>query len=263
MGAGPCADLLLYRPCKAASCLAGHFLWCGERTRQLDAAHVEFMRGIGNPIGVKVSDKMDPNDLVTMIHAFNPENTPGRLAVIVRMGQEKLRAKLPALVSAVERAGQTVTWICDPMHGNTESCGTYKTRRWVHHPLSSDAATLQQSHMMVTHRAMVLHNGTSNTLVLMLIDCNIGEFAVPLFKTMALWLCSKLPLLHAAFVVCRPRMAFVICSNLLSTVTTSCDVFELCTAGAQPLYTVHCPFVPKGQQAKVYHEYKHKKQVPL
>ncbi len=110
---------------------AGHFLWCGERTRQLDAAHVEFMRGIGNPIGVKVSDKMDPNDLVTMIHSFNPENTPGRLAVIVRMGQEKLRAKLPALVQAVERAGQTVTWICDPMHGNTESCGTYKTRRSV------------------------------------------------------------------------------------------------------------------------------------
>ena len=110
---------------------AGHFLWCGERTRQLDAAHVEFMRGIGNPIGVKVSDKMDPNDLVTMIHSFNPENTPGRLAVIVRMGQEKLRAKLPALVQAVERAGQTVTWICDPMHGNTESCGTYKTRRLV------------------------------------------------------------------------------------------------------------------------------------
>lgn len=139
-GAGPHADLLLYSHCKAASCLAGHFLWCGERTRQLDAAHVEFMRGIGNPIGVKVSDKMDPNDLVTMIHAFNPENTPGRLAVIVRMGQEKLRAKLPALVSAVERAGQTVTWICDPMHGNTESCGTYKTRRWVHHPLFSDAA---------------------------------------------------------------------------------------------------------------------------
>ncbi|DBA73160.1 TPA: hypothetical protein ACH3X2_010094 [Trebouxia sp. C0005] len=109
---------------------SGHFLWCGERTRQLDAAHVEFMRGIGNPIGVKVSDKMDPNDLVTMIHSFNPENTPGRLAVIVRMGQEKLRAKLPALVQAVERAGQTVTWICDPMHGNTESCGTYKTRRY-------------------------------------------------------------------------------------------------------------------------------------
>lgn len=109
--------------------VVGHFLWCGERTRQLDAAHVEFMRGIGNPIGVKVSDKMDPNDLVTMIHSFNPENTPGRLAVIVRMGAQKLREKLPHLVEAVERAGQTVTWICDPMHGNTESCGTYKTRR--------------------------------------------------------------------------------------------------------------------------------------
>jgi 3-deoxy-7-phosphoheptulonate synthase len=109
---------------------SGHFLWCGERTRQLDGAHLEFMRGIGNPIGVKVSDKMDPSDLVTLIGNFNPENTPGRLAVIVRMGADKLRKKLPDLVNAVERAGQVVTWICDPMHGNTESCGTYKTRRY-------------------------------------------------------------------------------------------------------------------------------------
>eukprot|EP00891_Asterochloris_glomerata_P006089 jgi/Astpho2/6089/fgenesh1_pm.00084_%23_21_t len=109
---------------------SGHFLWCGERTRQLDGAHLEFMRGIGNPIGVKVSDKMEPSQLVEMIQAFNPENTPGRLAIIVRMGAQKLRGKLPALVQAVEHAGHTVTWICDPMHGNTESCGSYKTRRY-------------------------------------------------------------------------------------------------------------------------------------
>ena len=69
---------------------SGHFLWCGERTRQLDAAHVEFMRGIANPIGVKVSDKMDPSQLVSLIAALNPENTPGRLTVIIRMGADKV-----------------------------------------------------------------------------------------------------------------------------------------------------------------------------
>ncbi len=69
---------------------SGHFLWCGERTRQLDAAHVEFMRGIANPIGVKVSDKMDGSQLVSLIAALNPENTPGRLAVIIRMGAGKV-----------------------------------------------------------------------------------------------------------------------------------------------------------------------------
>ncbi|KAI8108929.1 hypothetical protein M9435_005346 [Picochlorum sp. BPE23] len=109
---------------------SGHFLWCGERTRQLDNAHVEYLKGIGNPIGVKVSDKMDPSELVALIAALNPENTPGRLAVIVRMGAAKLRENFPRLIQAVQEAGQTVTWVCDPMHGNTESCNGYKTRRY-------------------------------------------------------------------------------------------------------------------------------------
>jgi 3-deoxy-7-phosphoheptulonate synthase len=109
---------------------SGHFLWCGERTRELDGAHLEFLRGIGNPLGVKISDKMAPSDLVTLIAAVNPENVPGRLAVIVRMGAQKVRDHLPALLRAVQHSGQVVTWICDPMHGNTESCSGYKTRRY-------------------------------------------------------------------------------------------------------------------------------------
>lgn len=109
---------------------SAHFLWCGERTRQLDGAHVEFMRGVQNPIGVKVSDKMDPSKLVSLIATLNPDNVPGRLAVIVRMGAAKLRDKFPAMVEAVEEAGQIVTWVCDPMHGNTESCNGFKTRRY-------------------------------------------------------------------------------------------------------------------------------------
>jgi len=113
---------------------SAHFLWCGERTRQLDNAHVEFLRGVQNPIGVKVSNKMDPGQLVSLIAAVNPNNIPGRLAVVVRMGADNLREKFPALIKAVQQAGQVVTWVCDPVHGNTESCTVngqlYKTRRF-------------------------------------------------------------------------------------------------------------------------------------
>jgi len=98
---------------------SAHMLWVGERTRQLDGAHVEFLRGVANPLGVKVSDKMKPEDLVTLCEMLNPENKPGRLTVIVRMGADKLREKFPALVRAVRQAGCVVTWVSDPMHGNT------------------------------------------------------------------------------------------------------------------------------------------------
>jgi 3-deoxy-7-phosphoheptulonate synthase len=109
---------------------SAHFVWVGERTRQLDGAHMEFMRGVANPIGVKVSDKMPPADLVTMLQNINPDNVPGRVSIITRMGAEKMREFLPAQIRAVEAAGMAVTWITDPMHGNTESCGSYKTRRY-------------------------------------------------------------------------------------------------------------------------------------
>lgn len=109
---------------------SAHFLWCGERTRQLDHAHVEFLRGVHNPIGVKVSDKMDPAEIVSLVATLNPTNEAGRLAVIVRMGPSKLRTHLPPLIEAIADSGQTVTWVCDPMHGNTESVGGYKTRRY-------------------------------------------------------------------------------------------------------------------------------------
>lgn len=103
----------LYYDCSA------HFLWAGERTRQLDGAHVEFLRGIANPLGIKVSDKMDPNELVKLIDILNPQNKPGRITIITRMGAENMRVKLPHLIRAVRRAGQIVTWVSDPMHGNT------------------------------------------------------------------------------------------------------------------------------------------------
>ncbi|KAL0726400.1 hypothetical protein Bca4012_022493 [Brassica carinata] len=103
----------LYYDCSA------HMVWVGERTRQLDGAHVEFLRGISNPLGIKVSDKMVPSELVELIEILNPQNKPGRITVIVRMGAENMRVKLPHLIRAVRGAGQIVTWVSDPMHGNT------------------------------------------------------------------------------------------------------------------------------------------------
>nr|XP_016476366.1 PREDICTED: phospho-2-dehydro-3-deoxyheptonate aldolase 2, chloroplastic [Nicotiana tabacum] len=108
---------------------SAHMIWVGERTRQLDGAHVEFLRGVANPLGIKVSQKMDPNELVKLIDILNPTNKPGRITVIVRMGAENMRVKLCHLIRAVRGAGQIVTWVCDPMHGNTikAPCGL-KTR---------------------------------------------------------------------------------------------------------------------------------------
>nr|ABR16929.1 unknown [Picea sitchensis] len=98
---------------------SAHMLWVGERTRQLDGAHLEFLRGVANPLGLKASDKMDPAELVRVCEILNPTNKPGRMTIIVRMGAEKLRLKLPHLIRAVRQAGLIVTWVSDPMHGNT------------------------------------------------------------------------------------------------------------------------------------------------
>jgi len=108
---------------------SAHMLWVGERTRQMDGAHLEFVRGIGNPIGVKISDKCSPDELIRIIDTMNPQNIPGRLTIVVRMGAEKLRKNLPGLIRAVQREGKSVLWISDPVHGNTRKTeGGFKTR---------------------------------------------------------------------------------------------------------------------------------------
>lgn len=110
---------------------SAHFVWIGERTRQLDHAHIEFFRGIKNPIGVKVGPGMDPDDLIRLIDAVNPENIPGRLTLITRMGADVLGDKLPNLVRKVQQEGRKVIWSSDPMHGNTVKAGNgYKTRNF-------------------------------------------------------------------------------------------------------------------------------------
>ncbi|GMI23019.1 hypothetical protein TeGR_g10669 [Tetraparma gracilis] len=108
---------------------SAHMLWVGERTRQLDGAHLEFVRGIGNPLGCKISDKCTPDELIQICDSLNPNNIPGRLTIIVRMGAEKLRKNLPGLIRAAQREGKSVLWISDPVHGNTyKTENGYKTR---------------------------------------------------------------------------------------------------------------------------------------
>ncbi|TXH34157.1 MAG: 3-deoxy-7-phosphoheptulonate synthase class II [Rhodospirillaceae bacterium] len=108
---------------------SSHMLWIGDRTRQPDSAHIEFMRGINNPIGMKCGPSMDPDELLRLIDILNPQNIPGRLTLIVRMGHDKVEQKFPPLLRAVQRHGAKVVWSCDPMHGNTIKSSTgYKTR---------------------------------------------------------------------------------------------------------------------------------------
>jgi 3-deoxy-7-phosphoheptulonate synthase len=108
---------------------SAHMVWIGDRTRQPENAHVEFARGIKNPIGMKCGPSLDPDDMLRLIDVLNPENEPGRLTLIVRMGAEKVEEGLPPLIRAVEREGRHVVWSCDPMHGNTiKAPSGYKTR---------------------------------------------------------------------------------------------------------------------------------------
>ncbi|MGI8888623.1 MAG: class II 3-deoxy-7-phosphoheptulonate synthase [Nocardioidaceae bacterium] len=111
--------------------VSGHFLWIGERTRQLDGAHVEFMSSVHNPIGVKLGPTASADDAVALAEKLNPDNTPGRLTFITRMGAGKIRDALPNLVEKVTAAGVVVAWVTDPMHGNGfETSKGYKTRNF-------------------------------------------------------------------------------------------------------------------------------------
>ena len=98
---------------------SAHMLWIGERTRQLDGAHVEFLRGVGNPIGVKIGANTTADYVLSLCEALNPNRVPGRLTLITRMGADKIEASLRPLLRAVREAGHPVVWICDPMHANT------------------------------------------------------------------------------------------------------------------------------------------------
>ena len=110
---------------------SAHMLWIGDRTRKVDGAHVEFLRGVSNPIGLKVGPSMGVDELRRLVNVLNPDNVPGRLTLISRMGHERIGATLPPLVEALRDEGQRILWTCDPMHGNTfKATGGQKTRRF-------------------------------------------------------------------------------------------------------------------------------------
>lgn len=108
---------------------SAHMLWIGERTRQLDGAHVEFFKGIQNPVGVKLGPAVTPEEVIKLVDALNPDNDPGRLTLVIRMGADKILESLPPIVAKVNAEGREVVWSCDPMHGNTVKANNgYKTR---------------------------------------------------------------------------------------------------------------------------------------
>jgi 3-deoxy-7-phosphoheptulonate synthase len=111
--------------------VSSHFVWVGERTRQLDGAHVELLSKIANPIGVKLGPTSTADDAIALYEKLNPERVPGKVTFITRFGADKIRDGLPNLVEKVTAAGLEVAWVCDPMHGNTfETANGYKTREF-------------------------------------------------------------------------------------------------------------------------------------
>ena len=112
-------------------CCSGHFLWAGNRTRNIDGSHLEFLRGINNPIGIKISSSMHPNELINICLKLNPNNEKGRITLITRMGINKIYDNLPKLINCIESNGLNILWMCDPMHGNTYKLKSgYKTRHF-------------------------------------------------------------------------------------------------------------------------------------
>lgn len=136
--------------------LSTHFPWIGMRTAQIDGAHVEFLRGIRNPVAVKIGPSVTPDALLRLVDALNPEDEPGRLTFIHRMGASQVAAKLPPLLDAMRRDGRRVLWVCDPMHGNTEpTANGYKTRRFAN--IASEVEQAFQLHAAAGTRLGGVH----------------------------------------------------------------------------------------------------------
>lgn len=109
---------------------SAHMLWIGERTRDINDAHVEFLRGVKNPIGVKISDNASCDDILNLCDKLNPQNEAGRLNIIIRMGAEKIKEKFPSILRGVKKEDRQILWSIDPMHGNTIKANGYKTREY-------------------------------------------------------------------------------------------------------------------------------------
>jgi 3-deoxy-7-phosphoheptulonate synthase len=153
---------------------SAHMVWIGERTRQLDHAHIEFFRGIHNPVGVKIGPSMDGDQLIRLIDALNPLNDPGRLTLITRMGADNLAEKLPALLRRVKSEGRHVVWSSDPMHGNTiKASSGYKTRNF-------DSILREIQQFFATHQAEGTHAGGIHLEMTgqHVTECTVGAYKI-------------------------------------------------------------------------------------
>ena len=153
---------------------SGHMVWIGDRTRQPDHAHVEFCRGIQNPIGLKCGPSLAPDELIRLIDILNPENDPGRLTLIARYGADNVEEHLPKLVRAVKAEGRHVVWSCDPMHGNTiKATSGYKTRPF-------DRVLAEVRSFMKVHQAEGTHAGGIHVEMTgkNVTECTGGAYAV-------------------------------------------------------------------------------------
>ena len=132
---------------------SAQMLWIGDRTRFAGSAHVEFLRGVGNPLGLKCGPSLEPDDLIRLLDTLNPANQPGRITLITRFGHDKVEAHLPRLIRAVKREGRHVLWSCDPMHGNTiKAAGGLKTRPF-------DRILTEVTGFFAVHRSENTHAG--------------------------------------------------------------------------------------------------------
>ncbi len=153
---------------------SAHFMWIGDRTRFDGSAHVEFLRGIGNPIGIKCGPTLEPDALLRMLDTLNPNRIAGRMTLITRYGHDKIEAGLPKLIRAVQREGHPVVWSCDPMHGNTVKATTgYKTRPF-------DRILAEVRGFFAVHRAEGSHAGGIHTEMTgqNVTECTGGAIAV-------------------------------------------------------------------------------------
>jgi 3-deoxy-7-phosphoheptulonate synthase len=136
--------------------LGAHTIWIGDRTRAVDGAHVEYFRGLSNPIGVKIGNTIAPDELLDLVRVLNPDDVPGRLTLIHRFGAGKIQSRLPALADAVLRSGRSVLWSCDPMHGNTQTTRHgIKTRSF--DDITSEIITAFRVHKEVGTRLSGIH----------------------------------------------------------------------------------------------------------
>lgn len=154
--------------------LSGHCLWIGERTRQLDGAHVEFLRGVENPIGIKLGPTVQPDECLRLIERLNPDNETGKLVMICRMGADRAEEVLPGLFKSVRDEGRHVLWMCDPMHGNTETAESgYKTRNYER--ILSEVMAFFQAHQQAGTYPGGLHLEMTGRYVT---ECTGGAYAL-------------------------------------------------------------------------------------